>query len=54
MCLPVQRNIEINFMGFVQSKSRTLFRGGVTTRQGEVIWLIVVEVEILTHALEVK
>ena len=54
MCLPVQRNIEINFIGFVQSKSRTFFHGGVTTRQGEVIWLMVVEVDMLTHALELK
>lgn len=50
----MQRNIEINFIGFVQSKSRTLFHGGVATRQGEVIWLMIVEVEILTHAPEPK
>lgn len=34
MCLPVQRNIERNFTGFVQPRGRTL-----PTRQGEVIWL---------------
>lgn len=50
MCLPVQRNIEINLIGFVQAKSRTLFHSGVTTRQGGVIC----EVETLMHALELK
>lgn len=34
MCLPVLRNTERNFTGFVQSRGRTL-----STRQGEVIWL---------------
>lgn len=34
MCLPVLRNIERNFMGFVESRGRT-----ISTRQGEVIWL---------------